>query len=545
MSLFDRIFKPNRKKQEKVLDKGTKFVETTYGNTNYARWDGDLYRDELIRASIDAKARHISKLKVSIQGSAKKELTSKLLDAPNEWQTWSQFLYRTSTILDVANTCFIVPVYDKDFNEQGIFTLLPSKTEIVEYKGDLWVRYDLGHREKGAIEVSKCGILTKYQFRKEFYGEDNDALDNTMKLTYLETQAIKNAIKESGSYKFMAQVGNFTFADDLANERRRFTNENLGAEAVALLYPVKALGTVVEPQHRLEAVAKADDDGVDHLEHLGTDGDSRHSGVAVDAGIVIDGHGSQTENPLPPEGGHTLLQNPEIDNGGTGNIAGSDFQLAFGADEQAEQETHADALAQKGSRARAANAHIQPCQEHNVQHDVGDGSHDHGIQGGLAVPRQIFGGLSERRNIHALFLHQTGIAGVAGLAGQNGRQSQTGKGGEIRNGKALQPVFPGVLHDGLTEGMLAHPFERSGDLQKMLFIHPGDGAKVGDLGVTFGDRAGFVQHNGVDRMGGFQRLGFCLVAVEQQTIGAKPGQKSAQLLPDAACCTADCHRFSR
>lgn len=78
MSLFDRIFKPNRKKQEKVLDKGTKFVETTYGNTNYARWDGDLYRDELIRASIDAKARHISKLKVSIQGSAKKELTSKL-----------------------------------------------------------------------------------------------------------------------------------------------------------------------------------------------------------------------------------------------------------------------------------------------------------------------------------------------------------------------------------------------------------------------------------------------------------------------------------
>lgn len=241
MSLFDRIFKPNRKKQEKVLDKGTRFVETTYGNTQFGRWDGDLYRDELIRASIDAKARHISKLKVSIQGSAKKELTSKLLDAPNEWQTWSQFLYRTSTILDVANTVFIVPVYDKDFNEQGIFTLIPSKTEIVEYKGDLWVRYDLGHREKGAIEVSKCGILTKYQFRKEFYGEDNDALDNTMKLTYLETQAIKNAIKESGSYKFMAQVGNFTFADDLANERRRFTNENLGAEAVdkngILLFP--------------------------------------------------------------------------------------------------------------------------------------------------------------------------------------------------------------------------------------------------------------------------------------------------------------------
>lgn len=241
MSLFDRIFKPNRTKQEKVLDKGTKFVETTYGGSRFGRWDGDLYKDELIRASIDAKARHISKLKVSIQGSAKSDLTSRLLDSPNEFQTWSQFLYRTSTILDVANTCFIVPVYDKDMKENGVFTLLPSKTEIIEYKGDLWVRYELANRLKGAIEVSRCGILTKYQFRKEFYGEDNDALDDTMKLTYLESQAIRAAIKESGSYKFIAQVGNFTFADDLANERRRFTQENLSEEAVdkngILLFP--------------------------------------------------------------------------------------------------------------------------------------------------------------------------------------------------------------------------------------------------------------------------------------------------------------------
>lgn len=241
MSLFDRIFKPNRKQQEKVKSQGTRFIVSDYGKRIFSNWNGDIYESELIRAAIDAKARHISKLKVNVQGNAKEKLTKKLIVAPNDLQTWSQFLYRTSSILDVCNTAFIVPIYDKDLEINGIYTLLPQRTEIVEYKGDLWVVYEFNNRMKGAIEVSRCGILTKYQFRKDFYGEDNDALTSTMKLTHLQNQAISDAIKESGSYKFIAQVGNFTFADDLVNERRRFTEENLSEEAIdksgILLFP--------------------------------------------------------------------------------------------------------------------------------------------------------------------------------------------------------------------------------------------------------------------------------------------------------------------
>lgn len=241
MSLFDRIFKPNRKTQEKVKQEGTRFVVSDYGRHHYSTWSGDIYESELIRASIDAKARHISKLKITINGSVNNKLKRKLEVAPNDLQTWSQFLYRTSTILDVCNTAFIVPIYDANLDINGIYTLLPQRTEIVEYKGRLWVRYEFNGNIKGAIEADRCAILTKYQFRKDFYGENNDALDNTMKLTHLQGQAIREAIKESGSYKFIAQVGNFTFADDLANERRRFTSENLSEEAVdkngILLFP--------------------------------------------------------------------------------------------------------------------------------------------------------------------------------------------------------------------------------------------------------------------------------------------------------------------
>lgn len=241
MSLFDRLFRPNKAKQDKVQEKGTKFITTEYGRGREFHWSGDLFESELVRAAIDAKARHISKLKVSVNGSAKQDLMKKLVIQPNELQTWSQFLYRTSVILDVANTVFIVPMYDKDMKMNGIYTLLPRHTTIVEYKGDLWIVYDMAHGQRGAIEVSRCGILTKFQFSKDYYGEDNDALDGTMKLVYMQKKAIENAVKESGSYKFIAQVGNFTFADDLVNERRRFTNENLSEDAIdksgILLFP--------------------------------------------------------------------------------------------------------------------------------------------------------------------------------------------------------------------------------------------------------------------------------------------------------------------
>ena len=81
MSLFDRIFKPNRKTQEKVQNEGTRFITTEYDRGNAIKWNGELFDNDLVRAAIDAKARHISKLKVLVQGSAKQELMKKLVDS--------------------------------------------------------------------------------------------------------------------------------------------------------------------------------------------------------------------------------------------------------------------------------------------------------------------------------------------------------------------------------------------------------------------------------------------------------------------------------
>lgn len=242
MSLFDQIFRPDKaKKSEKALeDAYTMFRTLTAYQPRFTSWGGAIYESEIIRAAIDARARHISKLKVELIGSANPSLQSKLRQGPNQWQTWSQFLYRASTILDINNNCFIVPVFDERMIITGVFPVLPSSCSLLEYDGRLWLRYQFASGDIGAVEFEKCAVLTKYQYRSDFFGDSNVALGDTMQLIHIQNQGIEEAVKNTSTFRFMAQLANFAKPEDLANERKRFTRENLATESEAggfLLFP--------------------------------------------------------------------------------------------------------------------------------------------------------------------------------------------------------------------------------------------------------------------------------------------------------------------
>lgn len=241
MSLFDRIFRPDKAKEsQKALDMSTAFKTLNSYKPVFHDWHGEIYESELVRSAIDARARHISKLKVETVGTANPALQSKMRTGPNQWQTWSQFLYRLSTILDVHNTAFIVPVFDASMIITGYYPVLPRKCELVQYKDELWLRYKFNHGENAAVELRKCAIMTHHQYKHDFFGDPNTALDETMKLINIENQGIEEAVKNSATYRFIAQVNNFSKTEDLAKERKRFSEENLSKEAESggiLLFP--------------------------------------------------------------------------------------------------------------------------------------------------------------------------------------------------------------------------------------------------------------------------------------------------------------------
>lgn len=239
MGLFDRIF--GRAPKPSGDYNGVFRLLNGY-EPHFVRFSGSIYEAQLVRACIDAIARHISKLAVRTTGAAKPKLQLKLAHGPNELQTWSQFLYRLATILYVHNTAFVVPVYDELGEISGIYAVLPERCEIVQYGQDdtPFLRYSFSWGETAAIELDNCAILTRYQYKSDVFGETNKALLPTMDLISIQDQGIKEGVKSAASYRFMARVTNFVKPDDLAKERQRFSSENFSKDAKGgglLLFP--------------------------------------------------------------------------------------------------------------------------------------------------------------------------------------------------------------------------------------------------------------------------------------------------------------------
>ena len=235
MGLFQKIFGGAKKPRG---------METIFRTLNgymptFTSWGGCIYESELVRSSIDAIARNISKLSIEINGNKNNSLLSKLKKAPNEWQTWSQFLYRLSTILDVQNTAFVVPVYNEFGEQTGLYPILPNQCELKQFGGEVYVKYFFNNGETAIIELRSIGILTRFQYSHDFFGEKNGALIPTMELINIQNQGINEAIKSSSSYRFMAQLTNFTKSEDLVKERNRFNKDNFQTDEGGgmLLFP--------------------------------------------------------------------------------------------------------------------------------------------------------------------------------------------------------------------------------------------------------------------------------------------------------------------
>lgn len=237
MSVFDWLF---GKRPKPVGNYEGQFQMLDGYRPHFSSWNKDLYESELIRAAIGARATHISKLRVQTTGAARPALQRKLSHGPNEMQTWGQFLYRLSTILDMHNTAFIIPVYDEYGEPSGVYAPLPERCEVVQYDGVPYLKYKFSGGKEAALEMVYCGVLTKYQYKSDFFGETNGALHPTMELLHIQNQGIEEGVKSAATYRFMATLSNFSKDEDLKKERARFSKTNFSADSEGgglLLFP--------------------------------------------------------------------------------------------------------------------------------------------------------------------------------------------------------------------------------------------------------------------------------------------------------------------
>ena len=231
MGLIDRIFG----RAPKSEPASSRFETLTAYQPVFTSWGGQIYESEMVRAAVDAKARHAGKLKYSMDGAARRALWTATKTAPNPWYTWPQFLERCSTIYDVQNNLFIVPILDEMGEVGGFFPAMPSGCEVVDRGGEPYLKYTFMGGQKRSVALRRCAVVTKFQLKDDFFGESNRALTPTMELVNMVNQGIVEGVKSAATYRFMAQLTGKAFDEDLRKERERFDKNNFQGGGGGLL----------------------------------------------------------------------------------------------------------------------------------------------------------------------------------------------------------------------------------------------------------------------------------------------------------------------
>lgn len=253
MGVFDKLFK-----RPKIAKQVNGYFQMLDGYTPiFTSFDGGVYEMELTRSCIHTFANHCSKLLPTVSGADLRGVQALLNNKPNPFMTSAQFVYKVATIYDAQNTCFIAPVLDKFDRTVGYYPVNPLQTALIDVGGEPWLRYEFSSGEWAAIELARCGVVSKYLYKGDIKGESNAVLNPTMQLLNIQNQGIAEGIKNSASFRFMATVNNFAKSEDLKKERQKFVAENLGPDSGGLaLFPntysnvqqIQSQAKIVDPE---------------------------------------------------------------------------------------------------------------------------------------------------------------------------------------------------------------------------------------------------------------------------------------------------------
>lgn len=229
MGLLDRLFPRHQQLAEKTAT-ATNYKTITEYQTVFSTWDGKIYEQALVRSAIEKTAVLASKLKPEVLGDSSPRIRRALDVAPNQYMSWPKMIGRLMTILLNDNTAAVVPAFDKDMQVTGIYPLKFDTAEVVDYKGEPWVRFYLDSGDTMAIELKWVCFLTRFQYESDFFGTSNSALTSTLQLMDYQEQAQEAAIRNGANIKFIAAASSSMRPEDIEKKRDEFSDRNLSTK---------------------------------------------------------------------------------------------------------------------------------------------------------------------------------------------------------------------------------------------------------------------------------------------------------------------------
>lgn len=228
MGILESVFKRPDRAEQAVQGY---FKTLTAYQPVFTSFEGGVYEAMQTRAAIHAFATHVSKLKPEVVGSRNEKLSRILRYKPNRFMNTSQFLYRIATIYACTNNAFIVPIEDGFGQISGYYPLMPNRVELVNVRGEPYLRYTFANGQRAAIEFDRAGVLTQMQLRDDIFGEKNaDVLDPTLQAISMQNQGMIEGVKMGAAVRFIAKLAQTYKGKTIDEERENFRKSNLSMD---------------------------------------------------------------------------------------------------------------------------------------------------------------------------------------------------------------------------------------------------------------------------------------------------------------------------
>jgi len=194
----------------------------------------EAYASDVVRAAVDAIARNAAKLKPKhirrVNGQiflVNSEVQRLLSLRPNPYMDAYTFYYRIITQLYMKNNSFVYIDTDSDGNIKAFYPVNFSNVELLESRGEVFVRFSFLGGDKVVLPYSSLIHLRRHFYKHDFYGENNEeALLPTLELINTTNQGIINAVKSSANLRGLLKFSQAMLKlEDIKRERDRFVSE--------------------------------------------------------------------------------------------------------------------------------------------------------------------------------------------------------------------------------------------------------------------------------------------------------------------------------
>lgn len=200
-----------------------------------------VYDNLVMRSCIDTIAKHTAKLMPKVKGSKttySKNLEYLLTYEPNKLDSRYDFFYKMTSHLLTNNNAFVFINYNEDGTIEGLYPVLYSSIEFLEYEREIYCRfYFKNGTYKAILPYSELIHLRRHYNNEDLFGSSQfKVLNPVLKLFNSFTEGFVNAVNATSMLRgYLKYAGNLK-TEDLNQYKKSFVASYMqGSDGIGAL----------------------------------------------------------------------------------------------------------------------------------------------------------------------------------------------------------------------------------------------------------------------------------------------------------------------